>query len=180
MGAVIEGYKIIDPDWKCRGKQYSCPGEFVEDVKPVVCECGMHFCRKLSDCLYYYPLEYAVPEPNVIPDSNIIYKTHVVKVMADSDKCVFNIDIAYGYNLPIRYVTHKYATSELRILKELTDEEIIATICQEVNHDLDALRALIRRTKAYEAVYFRESRTSRLWMVLTEMLKQQKAEGVDD
>ena len=29
----VRGYKVFNPDWTCRGKQYSCPGAFEEDVK---------------------------------------------------------------------------------------------------------------------------------------------------
>lgn len=26
----VKGYKVFNPDWTCRGKQYSCPGTFEE------------------------------------------------------------------------------------------------------------------------------------------------------
>lgn len=172
MGIIIDGYKIFKPDWTCRGKQYTCPGDFVENVKPVVCERGMHFCRKLTDCLFYYPLDYVVPGPNGVR------KMRVAKVMTDFDKNAFNFDIAYGHDILSTYIIHKYATSELHILRELTDDEIITTICHEVNHDLYALRALLMKIKAYESVYFKESRSFKLCMILTKMLEQQK--GVDD
>ena len=51
---IITGYKVFNPDWTCRGKQYSCPGTFEEDVAPKVCQAGMHFCPKLIDCFSYY------------------------------------------------------------------------------------------------------------------------------
>lgn len=172
MGTVINGYKIFNPNWTCRDKQYSCPGEFVEDVEPIVCKRGMHFCRKLTDCLFYYPLDYTIPGPNVL------LETHVAKVMTDSDKCVSNIDIAYEHDLLMRYVVHKHATNELHILRELTDDEIIMTICREASHDVHSLRALIMKTKAYDAVYFKGSRSFKLLMALTKLLDQQK--GVDD
>ena len=53
MGEV-KGYKVFNKDWTCRGFQYTCPGIFEEDVKPMVCDRGFHFCEKASDCFEYY------------------------------------------------------------------------------------------------------------------------------
>ena len=53
----ITGYKVFNPDWTCRGKAYTCPGTFEEDVNPTVCEIGMHFCKKAADCFNYYPFD---------------------------------------------------------------------------------------------------------------------------
>ena len=51
---VIRGFKVFNPDWTCRNKQYTCPGAFEEDVTPSVCDRGMHFCKKAADCFNYY------------------------------------------------------------------------------------------------------------------------------
>ena len=51
----MKGYKIFNPDWTCRDKQYTCPGEFKEDVKPMPCSAGMRFCPDLKDCFECYP-----------------------------------------------------------------------------------------------------------------------------
>ena len=53
----ITGYKVFNPDWTCRGKAYTCPGTFEEDVNPTVCEVGMHFCKKAADCFNYYSFD---------------------------------------------------------------------------------------------------------------------------
>lgn len=50
----VKGYKVFNKDWTCRGFQYTCPGIFEEDVKPMVCDRGFHFCEKASDCFEYY------------------------------------------------------------------------------------------------------------------------------
>ena len=50
----MKGYKAFNSDWTCRGKQYTCPGEFEEDTMPDVCNRGMHFCEKLYDVFDYY------------------------------------------------------------------------------------------------------------------------------
>lgn len=50
----VKGYKVFNPDWTCRNKQYTCPGVFEEDVTPSVCDRGMHFCKRASDCFNHY------------------------------------------------------------------------------------------------------------------------------
>ena len=50
----VKGYKVFNPDWTCRNKQYTCPGEFEENVLLDVCHSGMHFCERAADCFNYY------------------------------------------------------------------------------------------------------------------------------
>lgn len=45
----MKGYKVFNPDWTCRGKKYSCPGEFVQKWKLELCKNGIHFCKNLID-----------------------------------------------------------------------------------------------------------------------------------
>ena len=77
----VKGYKVFNPDWTCKGKQYSCPGTFEEDVNPSVCNVGMHFCKNAADCFRYYDFD-----PN----------NHVAEVIAhgtvaeDKNKCATN------------------------------------------------------------------------------------------
>lgn len=54
---IVKGYKVFEPDWTCRGFQYTCPGTFEEDVIPSVCERGFHFCVKAVDCFKYYQFD---------------------------------------------------------------------------------------------------------------------------
>lgn len=51
---MVKGYKVFEANWQCKGKQYTCPGIFEEDVEPHVCESGMHFCKVAVDCFEYY------------------------------------------------------------------------------------------------------------------------------
>lgn len=77
----VKGYKVFNPDWTCKGKQYTCPGTFEEDVNPSVCNVGMHFCQNAADCFRYYDFD-----PN----------NHVAEVIAhgtvaeDDNKCATN------------------------------------------------------------------------------------------
>lgn len=55
---VVKGFKVFNPDWTCNpnGKpfQYELGGIYEEDVKPMVCDRGFHFCEKAADCFNYY------------------------------------------------------------------------------------------------------------------------------
>ena len=50
----MKGYKVFNPDWTCRGYQFEVGKTFTEDVTPVCCNSGFHFCTKISDCFNYY------------------------------------------------------------------------------------------------------------------------------
>ena len=50
----VKGYKVFNPDWTCRGFQYEVGKIFEEDVKPICCDRGFHFCKKAADCFSYY------------------------------------------------------------------------------------------------------------------------------
>ena len=53
----MEGYKVFEPDWTCRGFQYEVGKTFEEDVTPSCCNRGFHFCKELKDCFNYYPFQ---------------------------------------------------------------------------------------------------------------------------
>ena len=98
MESKVKGYKVFNPDWTCRGKQYSCPGNFEEDVTLFVCNRGMHFCKKAADCFNYYKFD-----PN----------NHVAEVVASG-----NI-VEYG---------DKYATDKLEIIREIPWAELLEIV----------------------------------------------------
>ena len=79
---VIRGFKVFNPNWTCRDKQYTCPGVFEEDVTPSVCDRGMHFCKRASDCFNYYSFN---PENKVA--EVISLADHTVE---EGDKCATN------------------------------------------------------------------------------------------
>jgi hypothetical protein len=50
----MKGFKGFDKDMKCRGFQYAENQEFKEDVKPSLCNRGLHFCESPLDVFDYY------------------------------------------------------------------------------------------------------------------------------
>ena len=72
----VKGYKVFNPDWTCspngNTKKYTCPGKFEEDITPVRCGHGMHFCRKASDCFNYYNFDLKNKVAEVIAYGDIV------------------------------------------------------------------------------------------------------------
>jgi hypothetical protein len=95
---MVKGYKVLNPDWTCKGKQYTCPGTFEEDVNPSVCNVGMHFCKNAADCFRYYDFD-----PN----------NHVAEVIAHGT-------VAEGED--------KCATNKLEIVREIPWAEVLEIV----------------------------------------------------
>ncbi len=81
----VKGFKVFNPDWTCspRGntKQYSCPGKFEEDIAPVRCGKGMHFCKNASDCFNYYKFD---------PQNRVAEVVAYGDIAEEGDKCCTN------------------------------------------------------------------------------------------
>ncbi len=94
----VKGYKVFNPDWTCKGKQYTCPGTFEEDVNPSVCNVGMHFCKNAADCFRYYDFD-----PN----------NHVAEVIARGT---------------VAETENKCATNKLEIVREIPWAEVLEIV----------------------------------------------------
>ena len=77
----VKGYKVFNPDWTCKNKQYTFPGTFEEDVNPSVCNVGMHFCKNAADCFCYY---------NFDPNNHVAEVIAHGTVVEGEDKCATN------------------------------------------------------------------------------------------
>ena len=114
--APVKGYKVFEPDWTCRGFQYTCPGTFKEDVRPSCCSAGFHFCMKPVDCFNYYSFN---PE------------NHVAEVIALGDVDTESKD-------------SKVCTNEIQIVREIPWTEVLELVntgkactglCNSGNHN---------------------------------------------
>ena len=85
MNEIIKGFKVFNPDWTCspngNTKQYTCPGKFEEDVTPVRCGQGMHFCKVAADCFNYYSFN---------PNNHVAEVAAYGEVVEEGDKCATN------------------------------------------------------------------------------------------
>ena len=75
---VVKGFKVFNPDWTCKDKKYGCPGRFEEDVTPSICNKGMHFCKRASDCFNYYSFD---------PNNKVAEVIAYGEVSEEGDKC---------------------------------------------------------------------------------------------
>ena len=84
---IMEGYKVFEPDWTCRGFQYEVGKTFEEDVTPSCCNRGFHFCKELKDCFNYYPFN---PDNKV---AKVIALGEIDEELDDSKCCTNKIQI---------------------------------------------------------------------------------------
>ena len=93
----MKGFKVFNSDWTCRGFQFEVGKTFTEDVTPVCCDRGFHFCTKAADCFKYYDFN---------PDS----KVAEVEALGDIDT---NNDDS------------KCSTNKIHIIREITWQEVL-------------------------------------------------------
>ncbi len=93
----MKGFKVFNSDWTCRGFQFEVGKTFTEDVTPVCCDRGFHFCTKAADCFSYYSFD---------PDN----KVAEVEALGDIDT---NNDDS------------KCSTNKIHIIREITWQEVL-------------------------------------------------------
>ena len=93
----MKGYKVFNPDWTCRDKQYSCPGVFEQEGELKLCKNGIHFCKKLIDCFNYYEFN----------PKNKVAEIEAIGEIIESEN------------------EGKYCTSKIKIIRELNWYEVL-------------------------------------------------------
>ena len=93
----MKGFKVFNSNWTCRGFQFEVGKTFTEDVTPVYCDRGFHFCTKAADCFKYYDFN---------PDN----KVAEVEALGDIDT---NNDDS------------KCCTNKIYIIREITWQEVL-------------------------------------------------------
>ena len=57
QSTTIKGYKVFNPDFTCRGFQFSENTEYRMEEPINICSSGFHFCLKAVDCFIYYSFD---------------------------------------------------------------------------------------------------------------------------
>ena len=96
----MQGYKVFEPDWTCRGFQYAVGETFEEDVTPSCCNRGFHFCTELKDCFNYYPFN---------PDNKVAEIEALGDIDAEADGS-------------------KHCTNKIKIVREISWEEVLKMV----------------------------------------------------
>jgi len=94
----IKGFKVFDANWTCNGFQYEVGETFEEDVNPNVCDSGLDFCKKASDCFNYYSFDCKNKVAEVLA---------IGQIAEDGDKC---------------------ATNKIKIVREIAWEELLTIV----------------------------------------------------
>ena len=92
---VIKGYKVTDSEMKCRNLKFTLSEKIKIEGDIVICNNGLHFCKKLVNCFNYYDF--------------------------NSNNRVFEVE---GYG-EFDYEQDKVCTREIKFLKELTWSEVL-------------------------------------------------------
>ena len=93
----MKGFKVFNSDWTCRDFQFEVGKTFTEDVTPVCCDRGFHFCTKAADCFKYYDFN---------PDNKVaeVEALGVNVTNNDDSKC---------------------STNKIHIIREITWQEVL-------------------------------------------------------
>ena len=96
----MKGFKVFNSDWTCRGFQFEVGKTFTEDVTPVCCDRGFHFCTKAADCFKYYDFN---------PDNKVAEVEALGDIDAESDDS-------------------KHCTNKIKIVREISWEEVLKMV----------------------------------------------------
>ena len=96
----MKGYKVFEPDWKCRGFQYAVGETFEENVTPSCCNRGFHFCTELKDCFNYYSFD---------PNNKVAEIEALGEIDAEADGS-------------------KHCTNKIKIVREISWEEVLKMV----------------------------------------------------
>jgi len=94
----VKGFKVFNPDWTCRGFQYEVGQTYEENVIPMVCDRGLHFCKQARDCFNYYSFD---------PSNKVAEVIALGEVAEEGDKC---------------------STNKLQIVREISWEELLTLV----------------------------------------------------
>ena len=110
----MKGYKGFDKDLCCRGFQYEVGKTYEMEGSPIICDRGFHFAAGLSTVEEFYPLidyyEYYNDE-----------KTRYIPCFSENRYCEIE---ALGEIVGQDEIFPKLATNKIRIVRELSKEEI--------------------------------------------------------
>lgn len=94
----MKGYKVFDSNWSCKGMQYKVGEKFEMIEKPIICMRGYHFCKKIVDCFNYY---------NFSPSNKVAEIETYGDIVCEEEK---------------------YCTNKIKIIRELSWEEVLNII----------------------------------------------------
>lgn len=125
----VKGFKGTDKDMRCQDDyQYELGKQFDlnEDVEPMVCSKGFHFCKKLENVFKFYK----------IGDGNRFFEVEALVKKSDWDSeqkknRTRDPYYPYGYLPGFSGSKDKYAAKSIRFIRELTVDEVFEVTSDE-------------------------------------------------
>ena len=122
----VKGFKGTDKDMRCQDDyQYELGKQFDldEDIEPMVCSKGFHFCKKLENVFKFYK----------IGDGNRFFEVEALVKKSDiepkkSDTVHAGFDPWSKMYRSFDLYEDKYAAKSIRFIRELTVDEVFETV----------------------------------------------------
>lgn len=111
------GYKAAY-NYKCLNQWYEVGETYCFDEKPILCEKGFHYCRNLRNVFLFYSMG---PKTNIFEIKalgDIVYDDSNIPQNPDTDLFIY-----------------KYVTNSIKIVRELSDLEIIKILNLKYEYD---------------------------------------------
>ena len=116
----MKGFKGFDKNLCCRGFQYEVGKTYEMEEEPILCEKGFHFCETLGQAENYYPLVDHYVIFNYCP--SVTYYTEVRFCEVEAIGKIVQDGAPYK----------KMATNKIKIVRELSPEEILCTLWRQI------------------------------------------------
>lgn len=120
----VKGFKGTDKDMRCQDYQYELGKQFDldEDVEPVVCSKGFHFCKSLENVFRYYK----------IGDGHRFFEVEALVRKSDLDPKKKDYakyaNVAWSPYHTSSHYDDKYAAKSIRFVRELAVDEVFETV----------------------------------------------------
>ena len=120
----VKGFKGTDKDMRCQDYQYELGKQFDldEDVEPVVCSKGFHFCKSLENVFRHYK----------IGDGHRFFEVEALVRKSDLDPKKKDYakyaNVACRPYYPSSHYDDKYAAKSIRFVRELTVDEVFEAV----------------------------------------------------
>ena len=120
----VKGFKGTDKDMRCQDYQYELGKQFDldEDVEPVVCSKGFHFCKSLENVFRHYK----------IGDGHRFFEVEALVRKSDLDPKKKDYtkyaNVAWNLYHTSSHYDDKYAAKSIRFIRELSADEVFESV----------------------------------------------------
>ena len=121
----VKGFKGTEKDMSCKGYRYELGKQFDldDDINPVLCEKGFHFCKNLENVFRYYK----------IGDGNRFFEVKALVKKSDwyseqKKNRTCNLCQPYSYLPGFIVSDDKYAAKSIQFIRELSVYEVFGAL----------------------------------------------------